>query len=286
MPNEITVATYNAKNFFDNLYPQRAKPQKEVKALARVIKRIGADVIGFQEVESIESLRQLNTALEGYGASSYKHLLFEEGNYYRDLHVPYVSRIKGVLKTHKNTTLKGQDGSVFKEYKSKQAAAAGKLTAARFQRDFLLFEFKVNGEIIAVFNTHFKSRSEYRWTNNSSDEIRYAESLAAKKIVEKYQKDHPDRPIIILGDLNQRHKHKTVKPLTKELGFFDPVLEELMGAGRDVRTYWRKKNDRIDYVLLSESAKNLYVEGSARIHTGSTAMTASDHFAVSVTLKV
>lgn len=276
---KIKLCTYNTKNFFDE-YDDDRKSEKEIKALAKVITSIAPDVIGFQEVESEASLKQLNSFMK----KPYKHLGFLEGNSYRDINCPYVSRFPISLKSHKSVILKDETGKSMKEYKSKSDFNKKKLSPLKFQRDLLLCEVRVTrSKSIAIFNAHFKSRSSREWNLNSSDEIRLAEARMTAKIVENYVKSNPKTPVVIMGDLNQRYRHKSLKPIMS-LGFHDPVVTELISKNKKTSTYWKKVGDRIDYILLSPTADQLYQKESVSIYKGAGAKIASDHYPVSIEL--
>ena len=277
----MRIATYNVKNFFDSLDPHRSKPESEVKALATTIDRFKPDILGLQEVESEDSLEELNDLLD----TKFRYRELIEGNSYRDINVAFMSHKQINMTSHKGLSLTGPDGKTLYDYPDKRAYKKKKKERLKFQRDLVLAEFSLGGgKRLAVWNMHLKSRSSRKFNALKPDEIRWAEANKAESLIEAYADKHPNHPIVVLGDLNQTHGHKSIRPLIKGLGYFDPVLEEQVKKGKAVTTYWKKKRDRIDYVLLSPTAESAYEAKSAKVYTGKTAQKASDHYAVYVDL--
>ncbi len=275
---KITIATYNAKNFFDDLDPHTQKKSSEVDALGQMVDRIGADIIAFQEVESERSLEWLNSKL----SKPYDYYALIDGNSDRDINLGFMSRYNFYTTTHRDVKLKNSSGKIIRDYRTKKDFRAKRKSAMGFQRDLLLGEFMLGGgRSISVFNTHFKSRSRKKWQLTSSDNLRSAESRAAKKIVSEYVATYPETPVVLLGDFNNTSRNKTIRSVMSQLGFKDALKAEV---GSNATTYWRKAKDRIDYIMLSNVAAAGYIPNSGKIHASKTARTASDHFPVSVTL--
>lgn len=278
----MIIATYNAENFFDDVWPNdhQTKPDHEVDALADVVDGIGADIIAFQEVESERSLEILNNKLD----RPFDYYALIRGNSERDINLGFLSRFRFYTTSHVDVQLQRSDGSVLRDYASPQARHMGQKTPMGFQRDLLLGEFSIGGgRTLAVFNVHFKSRSRKWWQDTSSNRLREAEARAARRIVRAYLQDNPQVPVLFLGDLNNTSGHYSVRPVVKNLGFSDIVKGEVPA---NASTYWDNVGDRIDYILLSDLAESPYVDGSGTIHNSSRARTASDHYAVSVELRL
>ena len=244
-----------------------------------MVAKIDAQILGLQEVENEAALAQLNERLP----EPYAHCKLVQGNSQRGINVAFMSRLPFDLTSHRQLTLTDESGQELREFSSAQAAQSGLSTPARFQRDLLLAQFKLDGHTIAVFNTHLKSRIQNAWSGNDSDVIRAAEARALSAIVCAYEKQNPDHAIIVLGDLNQRADHASLQPIMS-LRYFDPVLSELMPENTQLSTHWSKPRDRIDYLLLSRIAHQQYVKGSATVHREAGARKASDHYPVSVSL--
>ncbi len=274
----MRIASYNAENFFDSMGSNR-KPAVEVAALGRVIDRLGADIIAFQEVESARSLEELNDRLR----TPFEFYALIEGNSTRDINLGFMSRFNFFTTSHRDVRLRDETGRVMRDFQTKRDFNNDRLSTVRFQRDLLLGEFDLGGgRSVAVFNVHYKSRRRReRWQIFSSNEIRAAEARATRTIVRRYTNDHASEPVVLLGDLNNTSGHASIRPVLRDLGFADVVRREV---GPNATTFWSNARDRIDYILLSEVAENAYVDGSGAIHDSDTARSASDHLPVTVDL--
>ena len=282
MKSIIRIASYNVKNFFDKQNPKYAKIAKEIRALAKNIDIFKPDIIGFQEVESENSLNELNDLL----SNPFEYSGLTEGNSYRQINLGFLSNYPFTLTSHKNIHLKDEAGSPLSEFMSKEDHDNNKLSPLCFQRDLMLGEFNISNKKLTIFNTHLKSRSGRDWNNNSADDIRLAESLMASQIIKKYENNYKKRPVIVMGDLNHTSEDASIKPLLKNLQYSDPIFDEIIMKDKNATTYWSKKGERIDYILLSELANTLHIEGSSMIHKSTTARIASDHYAVSIDINL
>ena len=210
-------------------------------------------------------------------------IYWNRGNSERGINVGIMSRLIFQGESHKHAELVGNDGKVLQEYKNKQSVVQGKTSAAQFQRDLYLCEFNVKGKSLLVFNAHFKSRKNYSWLKNDADTLRTAESLMAREIIRKYISDE-NNLVLLAGDLNQKHKHHSIKTITKWPKLNDPVLHEIISLQPGATTYHAKAKERIDYLLMSDSLYEFYEKGSAKIFSSETAKIASDHLPCSIDL--
>ena len=278
----LKIATYNAENFFDRNEgdgPGAPKESHEVEALVRAVDRLNADVIAFQEVESQRALTELNDRLK----KPYSYFQLVRGNYYRRLHLAFMSRHPFWYTSHKETILKAADGSVLYEYASPKTASLQQSAPLRFQRDVLLAEIEVPGfGICALFNLHLKSQSTNDWRLLENDTIRAAEARAAARIVSRYAHDNPGVPIVVLGDFNERVNMRSIRPLAPGLHYYDVIQQEWIGHSSPNYTYNKSPyRSRIDYLLLSPLARQAYRSSSVRVHRNNDTWVASDHFPVS-----
>ena len=279
MTDHVHIATYNVKNLFSAQHPLHAKKPRELRELARMVAKIDAHILGLQEVGNLSALDELNKRL----AEPYAYCELLEGNSDRGIHLAFMSRLPCKLISHRHVILHDESGQELREFGNAQAAQSGAPAPAGFQRDLLLAQFQISEHTIAVFNTHLKSRIQNDWADNDSDVIRVAEARAIFDIVSAYEEQNPGHAIIVLGDFNQRCDHASLQPIMS-LRYFDPVLSELVPDNTQLSTHWTKARDRIDYLLLSASARQRYIEGSATVHREAGARKASDHYAVSARL--
>lgn len=282
----LRVATYNCMNFFDQYEGSSAKIRKgkELERLGGVVYRTNADVLALQEIQNDVALDELRDELASMGDSSYRYGHVVRGNYWRKLSIGFLSRRPLNLTSHASLVLPDEAGSTIWEHRSPDDAREGWLYPLRFRRDLLLAEFQLGQRTLAIFNHHLKSRSDYPWLNTSEATIRTAESRASARIVRAYMQANPGALVVVAGDLNHRRNNSSVRALTMDLGFLDPVQRDLVPGNRRLSTYWKKSSDRIDYVLISDASA--YIDGSAHVYRSAAARVASDHYCVSIDLEV
>lgn len=280
---EILLATYNVMNLFDSSNSEAAKPRREVQSLAYTIERMQPDVLALQEVGSEVALSELNDRF----VDPFPHIGFMPGNSDRSIGLAFMSRIAFDMTSHASRVLTDEQGEELLEYRTRADNRAQTLSPLLFQRDFLLAQFPLEaGGSLALFNAHFKSRKKCSWHLNATDDIRLAEVRMASRIVQEFREQHPQMPIVVAGDFNEVCDHASVLPLAKGSDLSDPVHDELISKSRLTTTYWSKQRERIDYVLLCETARRAYIPGSAAIVDHAGARKASDHLPVMLRLRL
>ncbi|MGI8669129.1 MAG: endonuclease/exonuclease/phosphatase family protein [Aridibacter sp.] len=213
--NEVTVASFNLENFFDDkensdLNRKEDKVSKEhfekrLKKTSLAIRNVVSmpDVLGVSEVENLEVLKKLaeriNKDAEAAGQTNPKYEAFlEESNDIRGIDVGFL------IKTTKVKVKKVEQ--LAKEIKLEHKDANPK--ERLFDRPPLLIQVEVpNGETtfgFTVIVNHFKS---YRGIDDPKDGNRVqtkrrleAEFLA--KFIQDRQKENLSEPIILVGDFN------------------------------------------------------------------------------------
>lgn len=278
----IRIASYNMKNLFDDFTSDGSsspKPENEARSLVRVIDALRADIIAAQEVESIQALDKINDRLR----TPFAHTKVVRGNSGRGIHLGFLSRFSFTTTSHRRTALTYQNGREMEEHASERAADRDLLSPLRFQRDCLLARFRLDGGArLALFNVHLKSQRDYSWLKHRASEIRAAEARAIARIVKSYGDAR-----IVLGDFNEETGKPPIRPLAPGLGFYDSIAVEIADRNQDPHTYHPVRyRGRIDYILLSPGAEALYQTGSIRIHRSRTARRASDHYPISVKLRL
>ena len=276
----IRICTYNCKNYFSAENAGYSKPAREKKALAKTINSVAADILCLQEVENESVLEEINESIN----EPYEYYLLEQGNCNRGINLGMMSRMIFEGQSHKNLALKDANGVALYEYRDQQGNLENRLSPALYQRDLYLCEFNIGASSLLVFNAHFKSRKNYRWLNHDADTIRLAEASMTREIVSQYTGD-PNNLVLLAGDLNQRHNHKSLRPVTQWGELYDPVLDEVLSRDPASTTFHPKPRERIDYLLPGSNLAGHYIPGSAKIHRNATARTASDHLPVSIDLE-
>lgn len=187
--DEITIATFNAENFFDNRDPHPSSPPKPGKTayanklnkVAEAILAMGAPtIVGLQEVENIGVLEDL-VALPNLATYQYQPILIE-GTDARGIDVAYLVR---------------GDQAVI------EGAAAYPAPEGLSSRPPLVITTTVNlashPETIYVLNNHFTSLSA---GEKATEPRRTAQAAWNVTLVQQILAADPDAQIVVLGDLN------------------------------------------------------------------------------------
>lgn len=251
----LRVATYNIRNLFDGVQnpgkePEKAKPERELQALAQSLREINSDVIGFQEVESLETLTAFR---DKYVADmGYKYVVLVEAHDPRGIDVALFSRFPVTnVKSHADVKF----------------PIPGKPAPEGFSRDLLQTRIQgPNNYNFTLFITHLKSQHG----EGVADIKREAEARQAQAIIRSFQQANPRENFIVLGDFNDTpdasHIAPLVNPQVSGLGTTDVILKDL-GTGPNVFTYHPQKyRSRIDYLLVSSTMMNEYVPKSVRLY--------------------
>ncbi len=188
-PDEITIATFNAENFFDNMDPHPSSPPRPGKTayanklnkVAEAILAMGAPtIVGLQEVENIGVLEDL-VALPQLAAYQYRPALVE-GTDSRGVDVAYLVR---------------GDQAVI------DGVAAYPAPEGLTSRPPLVVTATVNlasgPETIYVLNNHFTSLSA---GEEATEPRRTAQAAWNVTLMQQILANDPDAQIVVLGDLN------------------------------------------------------------------------------------
>ncbi|MBA3025510.1 MAG: endonuclease [Sulfurimonas sp.] len=181
----LKIATYNVENLFDleksgyeydEFIPnteanwnQRTYKIK-LKNIAQVIKDVNADIIGLEEIESLQALKDLRFTLK------------QNGLYYQ-----YYS-----IADNKNTNIKVAILSKYPFVYSKDLAVT---TSFRY-RNILENKFNIDGKEFYLFVNHWKSKS-----GPESQRI-----ISAKALLKRVNEIGCDKNIILLGDFNSDYE--------------------------------------------------------------------------------
>ena len=270
--DEITVASYNILNLFDdqddpyhNDEFTPVKPRAELERLAKVIRAVSPDVLALQEVESRGYLGRL---LEVFlGDLGYQHVVHYEGNDLRGIDVCLVSRVPvGPVRSHRHVSFPDGEGRPM-----------------HFNRDLLCVEIQPpGGRPFEVWVVHLKSKSG----GEAAETMRVGEARYVRQLLDKRLQANPEERIIVCGDFNDYWDSTAVKTIvgsgTTALKSFADELPA------DQRITFNKEPYRsmIDYILCSPATARGYVKGSFRIWAGSVESSGSDHNPISAKFRV
>ncbi|MDP1784255.1 MAG: endonuclease/exonuclease/phosphatase family protein [Sulfuricurvum sp.] len=181
----MKIATYNVENLFDmndngteyeQYIPNTSWGWNEemhrikLRNTAKVIRDIGADVIGLQEVESEVALKELKAELNRQG-----------------LYYPYYAFARS-----KNTTVAV---ALLSRYPITSALSRS-VGAHRAYRDILEVKLDIKGKNLRVFVNHWKSKS-------GPESMRVQSAKVLKKRLEELD---ADEPFLLIGDFNSHYE--------------------------------------------------------------------------------
>jgi len=285
----LRVVSYNVLNLFDDvddpsLSGRRediddTKPDEQCRSVAQTIKRLDADVLCLQEVESRAALDWfLDTYMPDHG---YDHIVSPDAGDERGIEQAVLSRYP-IVRTEQWVGEKL--GGVHPDlYGDKPNWYAGE--PLRYHRSPLLVEVDADGYALTLIVLHHKSgyHSAY-W--------REAEAKGVAGIVREYEESEKNGNLLVLGDFNAEPGAKSLS-FYREVGLRDAVCRGDCEGDEHVT---HESGRRIDRILANEGALEEVVQGfvlgtpaRAEGHDWRTTPEpigyASDHYPVVVDLK-
>lgn len=245
----LRIATYNIENLFADRGQGRqganpAKPAAEKAAVADALRRIDADVVALQEVESLETLITFRDEyLSGLG---YEHVASLDAGDSRGIEQSVLSRfplsgarvwgdvnLEGVhLVEDRRDRITVGDPIVLRRSPLRVTVTVP-AEAARRADDYE----------VTLLVVHQKSGRQF-------DYWRQAESAAFVQWALEETRDDPDRRVVILGDFNaQPHEPSVLTYLNA--GFTDALSHRIAG---DPRFITHESGRAIDLILLNAPA--------------------------------
>lgn len=253
----VRVASYNIENLFapgaeGKMGDQRPrgtepKPEAHMKAAAEAIRKIDADVLGLQEIESLETLTKFrDTYLKDMG---YEHIASIDAGDDRGIEQSVLSRFP--IKESKNWVNLPLGGNHPSNRNERDRVAGGPI---QFKRSPLMVTVELpkakdapaeaKPQTLTLFVVHFKSggRQDAYWREREADKT----AALAKEVLAA----DPDAAVIILGDFNARPQDKAFK-FVSGAGFVDAFGDLPDGDPK----YITHSSDRvIDHLMLSPRA--------------------------------
>ena len=260
----------------------------QVQAIAKIIRRVDADVIALCEVEDRATLEQFNAQHLG---RKYPFCILIEGNDERGIDVAVMSKHQlGTLRTNVFTADPAEG--------KRRDGVAPRL----FNRDCLEVQIMLpGGGALSVLATHLKSKRGSAGSELDTDAKRIRQSEEIARIVrERYARDGRPHRVIVAGDLNETPdrngqngaalggRKTSIDALLLEGGLHN-VVGDTLGADKAF-THIESRGGRvvrgqIDYLLLSADLKSATfscgIDRSGQAHWGPKApppaLAASDH---------
>ncbi len=264
----IRVCTYNVLNLFDHTNDPTLEGEFDdmgdnpgptsiarCKELASAIRKVDADILALQEVESLEALNWFNdTFLKDMG---YEHVGSLDAGYYRGVEQSVLSRfpIRHII-NWPNESLSDLEriGPNWTEV----PRGTDEIT---YQRSPLCVTIEApNDYTLTLFVLHHKAGRNTNWH-------REYEALKTMEKVHHLMTKNPDANVMVLGDFNAAPWDKSVK-VYLEGGLVDTMAHRSTNVqyDEDAPLYKTHTSDRIiDYILLNPAAYREFVPKSAFI---------------------
>ena len=271
----LRLASYNMLNLFDHADDPAlsgewddmtlAVTEDRAKGLADAIKRLDADILVLEEVESKEAVEWFrDTYLKGLG---YDHVASLDAGYYRGVEQSVLSRFPlRDARVFLDTKL---DAKPAEKPTESESGSQAPNDPTKFQRSPLAVNVIMpNNYTLTLYAIHHKAGGK------AFDDHRAAE---AKKIIELAAKDMktPGRNVVLLGDFNAT-PNSDVRKLYQSAKFVNGYdfrnaedvarqKQKLSNEDRDTlnEKYTTHESERpIDYILMSTSFAEEAVPGS------------------------
>lgn len=270
----LRVASYNIENafdVFDDPYTRDegtdVKLRYEVEYITDALKKLDADVVGFQEVENEPILQAMvDEYLPGMG---YDYVAVPLTNDSRGIKLGLISRLPIISVT---------------SYRWQTFSHPDIDRTWRFARD--LFHARLqcpDGEVLNVFVVHLKSKSG-RDGDPQSTMWRSSEAKRIRQIIGDLLANNPDERVILMGDFNSKPDEPATMTLLSPADDGTPVLSDAHAsipmADRTTYPSDRFPNSVIDFILTSPSMTARLVPGSAAVFNEPELVKGSDHLPV------
>lgn len=254
----IRIATYNVENLFDgnddpalsgrNEDVDDEKPEGELRAVARAIRRLDADILTLQEIESEAALLEFrDTYLADMG---YEHVVSIDAGTDRGIEQSVLSRYPIASATNRPRM---PLGGVHPElYGTQPNWYAGE--PITFRRSPLIVDMELEGvggstyALTMVVVHHKSGRHAGYW--------RKAEARGVLKVLEELQRSDPERNLLVLGDFNAQAADPPLLTYF-EAGFID------LGPTDGSAAVTHESGRRIDLIIGTPGVAEDVVEGSA-----------------------
>lgn len=272
--SNLRIASYNIENafdVFDDPYTRDegtdVKLRWEVEMIADVLKKLDADVVGFQEIENEAVLKAMVS--EYLPDMGYEYVAVPLTNDSRGIKLGIISRLPVIsITSYRWQTLNHPDTD----------------QTWRFARD--LFHAKLQtkqGKILNVFVVHLKSKGS-RDGDPQSVKWRTSEATRIRQIIGDMIANNPDELVVLMGDYNSKPDEPATMKLLSPADDGSAVMSDCHSSipMEDRTTYPSERfpNSVIDFILTSPALTAKLVPGSAAIFNEPELIKGSDHLPV------
>ncbi len=261
-PGTFRLTAYNIENLFDDVDDPAltgrnediddTKPEHQMIAAARAIRKLDSDVLCLQEVESYDAVIWFrDTYLADMG---YDYVISLDAGNARGIENAVLSRFP---LTDPQLWIGKELGGVHPEkYGRNKNFYAGEPVA--FRRSPLKVDVQIpqmgdrEAWTLTLFVVHHKSgRFSQYW--------REAEARMIVKLAHEVEAAHPERPVVILGDFNAQPSDESVKIYLRD-GFYD-IFAKSDWSNSELATH--ESSRRIDLILANSAAIGYLHEDTA-----------------------
>jgi endonuclease/exonuclease/phosphatase family metal-dependent hydrolase len=260
-PGSVRIAAYNVENLFDDKddpalqgefddIKMVTKPER-LKAIADAIRRLDADILSLEEVESLAALTWFrDNYLKGMG---YDHAYSVDVGYYRGVEQTFLSRYP--ITAHRVWVEEDLSDMAAKRTGDGWAKAKPD-DKPRFQRSPLMVQVDVKGTPVTLFSVHFKAGGKEFEYHRESEALQTLEFV--KEILAKDPKAH----VAVMGDFNATPGMKVPKVFS-EGGMRSAYDFRAVKKGNTKDLYTTHDSGRaIDFIFLSPALAEAAVDGS------------------------
>ena len=273
-PREIVICSYNVENYLSKTPPQpgqkygtRAKPEKDIQAVVRIVKEINPDILGICEMGSPERFddfkRRLNEAGLKYIDSEYVQAADP------DRHLALVSRFPIASRqsvTDASFTLNG--------------------TPQKVRRGFLDVTIQVTPQYrLRMVGVHLKSKLA---APEGEALIRRHEAQLLRAHLDNILEANPKTNLVAYGDFNDTKNEPMFQEVTGVRGTptYMADLWARDSLGDRWTHYWRTADlySRIDYIFVSPALFREVLKNKSTVYRSSDWHEASDHRPIFATI--
>ncbi len=251
----IRIATFNIENLFDKELSNDetgsstpAKPAAHRKAAADAIRKINADVLALEEIESKETLTKFRD--EYLADMGYTHIASIDAGDPRGIEQSILSKFP--IKDEKNwpnTPLAGVHPEKLGNKKNPDAGKPLILKRSPMRATVVVPPATTDKDAkpteLTLFAVHHKSGPFYSY-------LREAEGTRVLELIHDYEKDHPGAPVLVLGDFNARTTEKSVMVYTS--GGMIHAMSGVSGGVESKEFLSHTSGRTIDHILLNAPA--------------------------------
>lgn len=269
--DEIVVASYNVGNYWlgdasadTSLIKEPPKPEGEIQAVIKILRRIKPDILGLIEIGDESMLEDLQQRLRKAGLD-YAHCEWVEGA--DDVrHICLLSRFPIVQRNSRDDVRFDLDGKTL-----------------RMNRGILDVTIEVNSQYrLRLVGAHLKSRRDVPEYDQAR--MRAKEARFLREHIDEILSAGPDTNLLLFGDLNDTKNEYPVRQIIGSKGARNYMMDLWLRDSRGERWtyYWKTADEysRIDYLLVSPGLAREVVLEKCGIDDSRFWNEASDHRAI------